>query len=132
MINLFISQDDTLVVTVFSAQDDSRTVFAKTEAEIRAISNVNVESITEHNVTFRKPNYKDSVDIFKTSMTTDGESVKVDAATLRYERFIALLVDWDFVDENNEKVSPSRKNVNLLAPELADVISESLEDKIYN
>jgi hypothetical protein len=85
--------------------------------------------VESHQITFRRPNYKDNIDILRVTMTTDGDEVKIDAATLRYERFVSLVQSWTFKDGENT-IPASRENINKLEFGIANTIMDALDNAL--
>lgn len=86
-----------------------------------------VTDIEKHTVKFRMPSYRDNVEILSMTMRTNGNSVELDPALLRYERFCALLTEWTLT-ENGEPVRATRTNVDRLSPQVANVIMDRFDE----
>ena len=128
MNNIFVDPKEKITVTVVIGQQNNKIVSAVSEEELKKnYKDINTETVESHQITFRRPNYKDNVDILRMTMTTDGDEVKVDAATLRYERFVRLVQSWTF--KNGESSIPAnRDNINKLEFGIANTIMDALDN----
>ena len=131
MNNLFINPEDTITVTIFVGQVDNKIVAASKKDDLKKENkDVDLESVESYQVSFRRTNYKDNVDIMKMTMTTDGESLKADIATLRYERFVNLVKGWSFKDENGNVIPANRENIDKLHGSVADAILNAFDEAL--
>jgi len=130
MNNIFVDPKEKITVTIFIGQQNNKIVSAVSEEELKKnYKDVGIETIESHQITFRRPNYKDNVDILRVTMTTDGDEIKFDAATLRYERFVSLVQSWTF--KNGENAIPAnRDNINKLEFGIANTIMDALDNAL--
>ena len=130
MNNIFVDPKEKITVTVVIGQQNNKIVSAVNEEELKKnYKDIDLGTVESHQITFRRPNYKDNVDILRMTMTTDGDEIKVDAATLRYERFVRLLQSWTF--KNGENIIPAnRDNINKLEFVIANTIMDSLDNAL--
>lgn len=128
MNNIFVDPKEVLTVTIYIGQQKGRAVSAISEDNIKKNKELDLESIESHQIKFRRPNYKDNVDILRMTMTTDGDEVKVDAATLRYERFVSLVQEWTFKDVEGKLIPATRENINKLEFGVANTIMDALDE----
>ena len=128
MNNLFVNPEEVVTVSIFVGQSNGKVVASAKEAELKKENKeLDLESVESHQITFRLPNYKDNVDIMKMTMTTDGESLKADIATLRYERFVSLVKEWSFKDENDKVIPANRTNIDKLQGIVANAVMDALD-----
>ena len=131
MNNLFVNPEEMITVRIFVGQVNGKVVASSKEADLKKDNkDLDLESVESHQVTFRRPNYKDNVDIMKLTMTTDGESLRADIATLRYERFVSLVKEWTFKDENGNMIPANRVNINKLHGLVANAVMDSLDEAL--
>jgi len=130
---IFIDPNETIKIKIYVVEKDGAD-YASPEAKYLTDYETITEgksNIQEYEVVFRKPTYKDSVDITKKAISSDGESFSIDPVTLKYERLAVLLKDWSFVDATGEKVPVTRGNINKLSPVVAETIAEELERVLF-
>ena len=132
--NLFINPKDTISFDVYVTLGKDEQIYADTSKEklIKENKEVKEDEIVPFNFTFKKPSYKDNIDIMKKSggFTSNGETVEFDASSIRYERFVSLLESWTLVDENGELLPATKENVDRLHPTLAGVVLDKMEEII--
>jgi hypothetical protein len=134
MVNLFVNEKDLINIKVFIGVDMERQVpIANVDKEeLIKTEGVKEDTIAEFNIKFKKPSYKTQTDIASKSFIVDHiqNTAKYDAAKSRYEMFRTLIKDWDFTDENGEKVEVTDEAIEQLHPNIATVIVSALEEKI--
>lgn len=134
---LFVSKEDTVDVTLYVGVNKNDEIIASHKKE-EILENKGLatkeEDLFEVVLKFRKPNYKDDMDIISDSVTQKldltGESVSINPAVVRYSRLTQLLVDWDLTDDDGKKVKVNIENINNLSPTLANAILGAMEDKV--
>jgi hypothetical protein len=130
MQNLFIKKEDEFVIKFYVAIDKEGTVWSDSKEEsLKEVLNPDKEyEIESYSVTFKKPSFGDSVnlynDIFK---TTDGSNIEFNPLTARYQKICLLIKDWSLVDEEGNKISPNPENVKKLHPMIANTIGLQLD-----
>jgi len=131
--NLFISPKDTISFDVYVAVEGG-VVYADADKKTLLKENdvLKEDQVVVFNFTFKKPSYKDNIEIMKRSggLTSDGETIAFDASSVRYERFVSLLTDWTLVDNAGESLAATKANVDKLHPTLASVVLEKMEEII--
>ena len=129
--NLFISPKDTVSFDVYVAVDDGK-VYASANKEdlLKENKNIKEDQIVPFNFTFKKPSYKDNIEIMKKSggIKSNGEPVEFDASSIRYERFVSLLESWTLVNSSGELLPATKDNIDRLHPDLASVILDKMEE----
>jgi len=135
MKGLFIEDNDVVVVEVFVTNVDDK-LFANHDKE-KLISDIGDkkdvvdDDIDSLKFTFKVPNYKDEVSIVDGAIRSDSDdNLEIDAAAVRYERFVTLLRDWDITDAKDKKVPPNRENINKINPVLAIAVMNALDEKM--
>jgi len=131
--NLFIDPKDTISFDVYVAVEDG-IVYANADKKNLLKENdvLKEDQVVAFNFTFKKPSYKDNIEIMKRSggLTSDGETIAFDASSVRYERFVSLLTDWTLVNSAGESLAATKANVDKLNPTLASVVLEKMEEVI--
>lgn len=129
MKSLIISKDDKISFDIFVAFKETGEVVAESTQEelLKENPTIKTEEILTVNFTFRKPTYKDNIDVASSSVSSDGESMRIDPAILRYERFVRLIEDWTLADEKGVKVPVKREMIDKLHPTFADAVLEKLD-----
>jgi len=116
---------------IFVGNAKGKMVAAAKEQDLKSQNKeLDSESVESYQITFRRPNYKDNVDILRMTMTTDGDGIKADFATLRYERFVGLVKEWSFKDENDHVIPATRANIDKLHPEIANAVMDALDEAL--
>jgi hypothetical protein len=130
MNNIFVDPKEKITVTIVIGQQNGKIVSSISEEELKKnYKNIDMTTVESHQITFRRPNYKDNIDILRVTMTTDGDEVKIDAATLRYERFVSLVQSWTFKNGENA-ISANRENINKLEFGIANTIMDALDNAL--
>ena len=92
------------------------------------------EEIFEVKFVFRRPSYRDDMDIIAESVTQKfdigGESISMNPGLIRYSRFTQLLVGWDLTDEDDEKIDPTIENIDDMHPTLDEAANVGLEEML--
>jgi len=129
MKSLFVNQKDLIVVKVVVAKDkkNENLYISNSKEDLLGKKEVDKDSLEEYEVRFKHSDYGDSVNIYSNSVNIEGNSVKVDPMAVRYKRFITLIKDWTFTDEDGKSLKVSEDNINALHPDLANFILDELE-----
>jgi len=131
--NLFIDPKDIVSFDMHVAVEDD-IVYANSEKKVLLEENKNLkeDQVVAFSFTFKKPSYKDNIEIMKRSggITSNGETIEFDAASVRYERFVSLLTAWTLVDSNGDLLPATKENIDKLHPTLASVVLERMEEII--
>jgi len=131
--NLFIDPKDIISFDMHVAVEDD-IVYANSEKKVLLEENKNLkeDQVVAFSFTFKKPSYKDNIEIMKRSggITSNGETIEFDAASVRYERFVSLLTAWTLVDSNGDLLPATKENIDKLHPTLASVVLERMEEII--
>ncbi len=92
------------------------------------------EEFLEIKLYFRKPSYRDDMDIISDTVTQTvdytGQSMSINPALVRYSRLNQLLIDWDLTDDEGKKVKVELENLDKLDPALANAILEAMDQKV--
>jgi len=131
--NLFIDPNDTISFDTYVAVvDDKLYANADKEELLKEDKNIKEDQIVSFTFTFKKPSYKDNIEIMKRSggVTSNGETIEFDASSVRYERFVSLLESWTLVNNKGELLPATKENVDMLHPTLAAVILTRMEEII--
>jgi len=131
--NLFIDPKDIISFDMHVAVEDD-IVYANSEKKVLLEENKNLkeDQVVAFSFTFKRPSYKDNIEIMKRSggITSNGETIEFDAASVRYERFVSLLTAWTLVDSNGDLLPATKENIDKLHPTLASVVLERMEEII--
>ena len=130
--NLFISPEDTVSFDVYVAVDSDNNVYANIDKKtlLKENKEIKEDQVVSFNFTFKKPSYKDNIDIMKKSggLTSNGETIEFDASSIRYERFVTLLEAWTLIDSSGNSLPAIKENIDKLHPTLAAVILDRMEE----
>jgi len=134
MSGIFINPKDTVSFKIYVSSDENEDLCVNGDEKklISENKGVKKDEIMSFDFVFRFPSYKDNIDMMKQSgaITTDGETVELDAASLRYERFVVLINSWTLVDEEGKELTATRKNIDRLHPILATAILDRFEELV--
>lgn len=136
MKGLLITENDKINIKVALAQDKdgkllcdvNKDMLLKTYGDI-----VQDETVEEHVVTFRRPTFKDNVDISSgvdLSGTEGDFRVRFNPLSLRYARFTSLIQSWTFKDEEGKDLPAIEENIKQLDPVVANIIGIQLDGEI--
>ena len=127
MSGLFIKANETITITIFIAKDkNGNSMFNILEEELLD-KGVSKEEIKKEEIIFRKPSYRDNVQILNKAVTVQGDSVHVDPMLLRYNRFCTLLKSWTFKDEDGNEIPANARYINDINTDLANTILDELD-----
>jgi hypothetical protein len=132
MKNLFITQDDEIIVNFVVAQTKEGRLVADVVREmLRGYPDLDEESIEQHQAVFRRPSFKDLVELtgninLQSSATTTVNFNPFASRLLRMER---LIKRWTL--KNGDRDMPATSDsVEQLNPVLANVIGAQLETEL--
>jgi len=134
MNKLFIKKDDNIIVNIVIGLDAKKEkIFADLTEENLVKNNKELDATTieKHSITFKRPNYGETVEIMKNSVKTDGETVEINPFLFRHLRLTNLIREWTFKNDDGTIVKITREHVENLNPVIANVISTGL-DAILN
>ena len=128
MKNIFVKSDEEFDINIYIAKGSDDNLYASiSEDVLKKNDKVADESIIKHTITFKRPTYKDNVDIYSHSVKFEGGEMTVNPVNLRYIKFGTLLKDWTFKDSNGEDIEANLENMNNLDSDLAGLIMDELE-----
>lgn len=131
MKSLFIDKKAKIKVVIFTAKDKDDNIFLSNQEEtLKENKDMKDETIEKHEIIFKHPNYGDSVDIYRNSVKVENGGLKIDPISLRFNKLVNLIEDWDFKDEKGKKIVVNNQNVMNLHPEMANLIIDELEREI--
>lgn len=134
---LIIDKDEKIQVTVYLGVDKKQNLLGsydkKKLLDMSELETSEAE-LLEVNFTFRRPSYRDDINIISESVSqkldSTGESYSINPATIKYSRFIQLFEDWDLTDDEGKKVEPTPDSIDKLHPVLANSALEGLEENL--
>jgi len=126
--NLFVKPGDELIIKVAVAIDKKEgKIYADAiKKDLEEMMKGAPFEIEEYTVTFRRPSFKDSVDISQ-GISTDGQNFKFDILANRYNKMKKLIKSWTFKDEEGNVLKATEENINSLNPLIASVILDQLD-----
>ena len=136
---LFVDKEETINVTLYVGVNKKEDLVASHKKE-EVLEEKDIvtkeEDLFEVVLKFRRPNYKDDMEIISDSVTQkldmSGESVSINPALVRYSRLNQLLVDWDLTDDEGKKIKVNIDNINNLSPSLANAILNAMDAKVID
>ena len=134
MSGIFIDPEETVSFNIFVGVDENEKIYVNDDNKKLIAENKEVikDQVVSFGFVFRKPSYKDNIDMMKKSgaVTTNGETVEFDASALRYERLVTLIKSWTLTDREDKELPPTRENIDRLHPTFAAAILDKLEEDI--
>lgn len=134
MKGLFITADDEIVIKVAVAQTKDGTVVSEANVEdLKTVfgDDLTEDSVEEHEVTFRRPNFADTVNMAKDVFnSSDGQNIAFNPWNVRYKRIVTLLKAWSFKDANGKGVPAIPTAVSDLHPSIANTLGVLLDAEI--
>lgn len=136
---LFVNKEETIDVILYvgvNKQDDLVASHKKEEVLESKDLVTKEEEIFEVTLKFRRPNYKDDMEIISDSviqkLDVSGESMSINPALVRYSRLNQLLIDWDLTDDDGKKIKVNIDNINNLSPSLANAILNAMDSRVID
>lgn len=132
MKGLFVTDKDEIVINLFVAlTKDGRVIAESSRDELDLYQNVDKSSIETHEVVFKRPSFSDTVKISKDLFNTpDGIKLEINPWSIRFKRIAALIKRWSFVDADGEELEANEGNIELLHPQVANVLGTMLDEHI--
>tara|TARA_Y100000310_G_C20300861_1_gene631700 strand:- start:122 stop:520 length:399 start_codon:yes stop_codon:yes gene_type:complete len=131
MQGLLIENDDKFDITIYVGRDSEGEVFADEEKEaLSELDKVDTSTIDSVSFTFRRPAYKDEVNLFKNAVVSDGVSVSFDPSSVRYQRLRTLLIDWSLKESEEKTIPVNYANIDRLHPRVAGALLNALDKKL--
>ena len=134
MAGIFVKDTDEIVINLFQATDkDGKNYFEVDKAKLEdLLANMGVSyEIQSYKVVFRKPCFKDMVEINSDMVSMSGVSnFKVNFLANRLKQMAALIKAWDFKDDEGDLIPAIADNVDKLDPLVANLIAGELDMQI--
>ncbi len=131
MNDLFINKEDEIIVEFCVAETKSGAVVSDvTEKEIKEVyaNDIKIETIILHTATFKRPSFKDYVDLSSNTFNTaDGVSIDFNPWAIRFHRIVQLIKTWSFKDKDGKEIPAAKENIEKLNPSIANTIGLQLE-----
>ena len=133
MIDLFVKPGDEIIVNFTVALDEDGKIYADTNKEEleKMLKSFNCQSVKEYKAVFKRPNYKDTVELSK-GLEAGVGGFKINLIEDKYRRMITLLKEWNLEDKEGNLVEPNEKNINNLNPVIANVMLDQLDLELGN
>lgn len=132
MTNLFIKPEDEIVVFFSVAIDSNGKIYSSPNKN--ALKNMFKDEkceIKEYTATFKKPSFKDVVELNKSIVTASGTGgLSFNPTAERYHKMIKLIKKWTLTNEKGEIIEPTETTIGQLSPGVADTIASLLEIEI--
>ena len=125
MTSILVNSEDTIKFDIFIGVDKEDSLVVSSKRDDLKLED---EKVIKHTVTIKSPTYKDNVSIASRAITSDGETVNIDPAMARYEKFVLLLKGWSFVGPKNEPIPANRDSIDNLNPAIASVIIDRIDE----
>jgi hypothetical protein len=131
MSNLFIKPDDEIKITFAIAFDENKKVYsAFHKEELEEMFKGSKTTINEVNVVFKKPSFKDIVELSNQKLTTGSNGLTFNPFLDRYHKMIKLMKSWSLTDNDGNAIKPTEEAIGELSPCIADTMARLLEVEI--
>jgi hypothetical protein len=128
---ILINKDAEIKIDILIGQDPDGDLrcWEKSESKPEDVKDSTIES---HTVVFRYPTFKDNMLFLDSSLkvSSSGE-VMVVSNQLKYTRLVTLLKSWSFLDDSGKPIPVTEEYINLIDPEILEILVSSLE-KVIN
>ena len=133
MKSLFVNRKEKIKVFIFTAKDKNDNIFLSNEVEaFQENKDIKDDTVEKHEITFKNPNYGDTVEIYRNSVKIESSGIKIDPISLRFNKLINLIESWTFKDKEGKKIPITNENIMNLHPEMANLIIDELDKKVGN
>lgn len=133
MQNLFVEENEIIEIKFTVATNDSiGAIFCGLDREklISDLKDIKAKlddyEIEDYIANFKKPNFGDSMGLYDSVFTTNGQNVTFNPVTSRFRKIVLLIKDWNLTGEVKK---PTELEINKLNPIIAAVIGEKLDIK---
>ena len=128
-LSFFVDKNSKIEIDVYAWESKEGELVASVDAKDVPVDQT--EAAKSVKFTFRRPGYKDSVEITGNSMSTNVKGdLQVDFVKLQDNAFRTLLTDWSLTDDEGKKVPLSTSKVDTIAPEIARSVATELLGKV--
>ena len=125
MQNLFINDDDEVIVKFSVAEDKDGTIFCHVDKEVLINSLEEECEVKGYEAVFKKPSFGDTMALYDSTLSVNSNAdINFNPFTARYNKVIALIKRWNLT-ESEEK--PTEEDVKKLHPTIANTIGLQLE-----
>tara|TARA_Y100000034_G_scaffold136854_1_gene216411 strand:+ start:2077 stop:2457 length:381 start_codon:yes stop_codon:yes gene_type:complete len=123
--NIFVGSNDYVEINLYIGEEDGYLSCVTDEKEAKKL--FDDEKYEVHWVRFKDPTYGTSLKIQELSFSVNDGRAEFDPISFRANRCFTLLKDWSFVDENNNKVPPTRESMEKMSDVVAQTILLELD-----
>jgi len=130
MINLLINPDEEFTINFVVAQDKRGKIYIDNNLSDlkQMLSTIGIEyEIEEHSAIFKKPNFKDIVDMTETIYGSAEGNIGINPIKNRYRKVIKLIKSWTIKDEQGKTVEAEEINIDKLNPVVAQFIIDLVD-----
>ena len=130
MQNLFIQENEEFTIGFTVATNEKGSIFCDINKEslIESIQGVENMEIQDYKVTFKRPSFGDSLELYNSIFSVNDETgVNFNPLLARYNKIVALIKGWD-LKEGGEK--PTEQEVRSLHPIIATVIAVQVDAEV--
>lgn len=127
MKGILVKKDEKVKVNIYVSIAASGSIVASHVKE--AVEQLKGEEagIYEFEAVFRKPSYRDDVNVLSDSLRSDGNNVELNPAALRYLRLNQLLESWTLVDEDGKPVPATPESIDSLSSAVGNALVLGLD-----
>lgn len=132
--NLFVNKDAQINFSIFvGLSKENNIIAAQTKKELLENDSLisKEEEIKEFTFSFKKPNYRQDVDLMSSTVRSSGDGeLALDVAMVRYLRVLQLAKKWNLTDQNGQIIPFNQANIDRLVPVIAALMCSLLEKNI--
>ena len=128
MINLFVQENDEIKIKfAVAVSKDSGSLYVDiSRSDLETMVKDFECEIEDHFVIFKKPSFKDMVEMSK-GFSSDGVEVKIDVMKGKMQRLLTLLKSWSVRDAQGNIIIPSEGIIEKLHPIVAEFLVDQLD-----
>ena len=126
MQNLFVTPNDEFEVNFCVATNSKNQLFCDiNEEQIKMLLGDPTEyEIKSYKAIFKRPSFKDTIELYDSVFSTnDGANIAFNPLSARYKKIVVLIKSWDLKDGEGKEIEPNETNIQLLSPNIANVIA---------
>jgi len=130
--SIFVNENEKMKMEIVIGYSKNENVYCELKKDKKDILEFLGEDINgdieQYTIVVKRPNFKDITEMSKgtVSMSVD-EGFNFNIAASRMKKMKQLIIDWDFSDENGEKIPVSDENIEKLNPSIASLIGQEID-----
>lgn len=132
--DIFVKPDDEIKIEFIIVKSTKGELLCHRDREDllfdRKKDDIDMDTLEDHYVIFRKPSFADVVSINRGSIKTSEKGVEVNPLDIRFSNMNILLKSWSFKDSEGNPIPTNEENLKQLDHNVANVVGTLLEVEI--